>query len=310
MLRDFSGYIAADELYDGPFCVLSIVDNHAFHRLTYEVLDHNPTCEDIRRFFQRFKRHLEAWGLAVVGITTDGSPLYPDPILQVFGPEVKHQVCEFHILAEMTKAILKAVAQSRKHLKARKTKRGRGRPSGKNARAMARKNRRLAQKIKDLFDHRHLFIKRTLTDKEKRILRRITRGFPSLRALRSIMDQVYGLFDRRCRTETALEKLGRLRARVRHFGSLRETLGKLSSPNLQKALTFLDDRLLPATSNAVERGNRRHRKMQKSIYRVRTQDHLRQRIALDMYRDIHGDQAQQTLISLHLERRRPKRKAG
>ena len=32
-LESFSGYIAADELYDGPFCVLSIVDNHAFGRL-------------------------------------------------------------------------------------------------------------------------------------------------------------------------------------------------------------------------------------------------------------------------------------
>jgi hypothetical protein len=29
-LKDFSGYIAADELYDGPFCVLFIVDNHNF----------------------------------------------------------------------------------------------------------------------------------------------------------------------------------------------------------------------------------------------------------------------------------------
>jgi hypothetical protein len=26
-LANFSGYIAIDELYDGPFCVLSIVDN-------------------------------------------------------------------------------------------------------------------------------------------------------------------------------------------------------------------------------------------------------------------------------------------
>lgn len=43
VLRDFSGYIAADELYDGPFCVLSIVDNRTFHRLIYEVLDHDPT---------------------------------------------------------------------------------------------------------------------------------------------------------------------------------------------------------------------------------------------------------------------------
>ena len=41
-LTDFSGYIAVDELYDGPFCVLSIVDNHNFKRLIYEVLDHDP----------------------------------------------------------------------------------------------------------------------------------------------------------------------------------------------------------------------------------------------------------------------------
>jgi hypothetical protein len=50
-LADFSGYIAADELYDGPYCVLSIVDNHRFKRLLYEVLDDNPTEEDIPRCF-------------------------------------------------------------------------------------------------------------------------------------------------------------------------------------------------------------------------------------------------------------------
>ena len=42
-------------------------------------------------------------------------------------------------------------------------------------------------------------------------------------------------------------------------------ISKLNSPNLDKALTFLDDKLLPSTSNAVERGNRRHRKMQKTV---------------------------------------------
>ena len=49
---------------------------------------------------------------------------------------------------------------------------------------------------------------------------------------------------------------------------LGRALDKLSSPNLEKALTFLDDKLLPATSNAVERSNRRYRKAQKSIYSV------------------------------------------
>jgi hypothetical protein len=46
-LADFSGYIAADELYDGPFCVLFIVDNRTFKRLLYQVLDHDPDHADI-----------------------------------------------------------------------------------------------------------------------------------------------------------------------------------------------------------------------------------------------------------------------
>jgi hypothetical protein len=119
-------------------------------------------------------------------------------------------------------------------------------------------------------------VKHTLSLHEKKILRQITRGLPHLRRLRAIVDQIYQLFDRRCRTETALEKLAQLRRRVRRFRSLGRTLQKLLTPNIEKALTFLDDSLLPSTSNAVERGNRRHRKMQKTIYRVRTPVHLAQ----------------------------------
>ena len=90
-------------MYDGPFCVLSIVDNRAFRRLCYEVLDHPPAHGDIRRFFQRFRRALAGRGLTLRGITTDGSELYPQPIFEVFGA-VEHQVCRFHILAELNKA--------------------------------------------------------------------------------------------------------------------------------------------------------------------------------------------------------------
>ena len=50
-LSDFSGYIAADELYDGPFCVLSIVDNRTFKRLSYHVLDRDPTQATSRHSF-------------------------------------------------------------------------------------------------------------------------------------------------------------------------------------------------------------------------------------------------------------------
>jgi Transposase len=300
-LDGFSGYIAADELYDGPYCVLSIVDNRSFKRISYRVPDHDPTHADIREFFSAFRAALEKRGLVLEGITADGSPLYPQPIAEIF-PDVRHQLCEFHVLAEITKAVLHAVAKVRKTLANKKAKLSRGRPSSKQARRAARRNRRLQQKIGDLFDHRHLFVAHRLTLGDRRILQRITRDLPHLRTLREIMDEVYRLFDRRCRTDTALAKLAKLRMRVRRFKKVGKTLGKLFSPNLEKALTFLDDKLLPATSNAVERGNRRHRKMQKSVYRVRTQSHIAARIAIDMLRDAQAAGRCETTQTLHYAR--------
>jgi len=301
-LADFSGYIAADELYDGPFCVLSIVDNRNFHRLIYEVLDHNPAHEDITRFFRRFGKELNQRGLELLGVTTDGSPLYPEPLAAIF-PDVPHQVCQFHVLKEINKETLKAITQVRRELKKKLPKLKRGRPSSKAARRTARRKKKLQDKIADLFEHRYLFVKHSLTPKEKKIFLNITRGFPALRKLRSIMDQVYRLFDRRCRTETALEKLAKLRRYVRRFKTLGQSLKKLFTPNIEKALTFLDDSLLPSTSNAVERGYRRHRKMQKTIYRVRTQEHISQRIAIDMQREEQSQGRLQTITMLHSERR-------
>ena len=116
------------------------------------------------------------------------------------------------------------------------------------------------------------------------------------------MDEVYRLFDRRCRSDTALEKLAQLRRRVRRFKNVRQTLQKLYSPNLEKALVFLNDKLLPSTSNAVERGYRRHRKMQKTVYRVRTQSNIISRIALDMQREERGSPRSQTTKALHTTR--------
>jgi hypothetical protein len=72
-LATFSGYVAADELYDGPFCILSAVDNRCYKRILYEVLDHDPTHADIRAFLGRLKMALAARGLTLCGVTTDGS---------------------------------------------------------------------------------------------------------------------------------------------------------------------------------------------------------------------------------------------
>jgi Transposase len=300
-LADFSGYIAVDELYDGPFCVLSIVDNRTFKRLLYQVLDHDPDHKDITAFLHRFRMALRLRGLKLKGVTTDASPLYPEPLREVFG-DVPHQICEFHIIKELTKAILRAVAKVRKKLAERKLPAKRGRPATPEAKRAARTRQRLQNKIADLFEHRYLFVQHDLTPAEHRTLLTITRGLPQLRTLREIMEEVYRLFDRRCRTDTALAKLTKLRQRVRRFKKVGKILSKLQSPNLDKALTFLDDKLLPSTSNAVERGNRRHRKMQKTVYRVRTQEHIHNRIALDMLRDSQKDDRTDTLKVLHRKR--------
>jgi len=300
-LADFSGYVAADELYDGPFCILSAVDNRCYKRILYEVLDHDPTHADIRAFLERLKTALVARDLTLFGVTTDGSALYPEPLREVFG-EVPHQICTFHIVAEVVKAVLGAVASARKGLAATQPKLPKGRPSTQAAKAAARKKKRLAAQRADLFTHRSLFVQHHLSKRERKRLWRITRDLPQLRMLRDLMEQVYALFDRRCRTQTALAKLAKLRCRLLRFPPVGETLKKLFSPTLEKALTFLDDKLLPSTSNAVERGNRRYRKMQKHVYRVRTQVQISARLALDMWREAQAEGRQQTLASLHQAR--------
>jgi hypothetical protein len=300
-LSDFSGFIAADELYDGPFCILSIVDNRTFKRLAYQVLSHDPNHRDIEAFFSRFRTALDARGLSVQGITTDGSSLYPEPIATVFG-DVPHQVCTFHVLREIITEVLSALAKVRKGLTAAAPKLGRGRPSTPAAKRAARQKKRIERKVGELFAHRYLFVRRRLTAAERAILGRITRGLPQLRILRGLMEEVYRLFDRRCRTATALAKLAALRARLRRFGRLRAVLKKLFAPGLEKALVFLDEKLLGATSNAVERGNRRYRKMQKAVYRVRTRRAIEGRLALDLLRERQASSRSQTTKTLHKAR--------
>src|SRR5512132_2973053 len=84
-LADFSGYVAADELYDGPFCILSAVDNRRYKRILYDVLDHDPTHDDIRAFLRRLHTALAVRDLTLFGVTTDGSALSPTPLGEVFG---------------------------------------------------------------------------------------------------------------------------------------------------------------------------------------------------------------------------------
>ena len=74
-LADCSGDVAADALSDGPFCMLSVVDNRRYQRILYEVLDHQPPHDDIRTLLRRLKASLPARTLTLLGVTTDGAAL-------------------------------------------------------------------------------------------------------------------------------------------------------------------------------------------------------------------------------------------
>jgi len=266
------------------------------------VLEHDPDQGDVRSFLADLKAQLEARGLVVRGITTDGSALYPC-VLKELWPDAPHQICTFHVLKEITKSVLRALAKLRKELAKQVPKLPRGRPAlDKESQARARKAKRLKGRLAELFEHRHLFVQRHLSAAQQKVLGRLVRGRPQLRALRAIMEEVYRLFDRRCRTATALKRLAKLRARVRRFKRLGKALDKLKSPTLDKALTFLDDRLLGPTSNACERANRRFRKAQRSIYSARTAPQIRRRLALDLKREQRAARRAQTMKSLHRAR--------
>src|SRR6266851_6046687 len=129
-LEAFSGYAAVDELYEGPYGVLSAVDNRHYKRVLYEVLDHDATHTDIEAFLGRLQTALDARGVALKGITTDGSALYPEPMRIVFG-DVPPQLCPFHVIKDLTQGVLKAVAKERERLARSKPKVKRGRPSSK-----------------------------------------------------------------------------------------------------------------------------------------------------------------------------------
>ena len=115
------------------------------------------------------------------------------------------------------------------------------------------------------------------------------------------MEEVYRLFDRRCRMATALAKLEQLRARLRRFGRLRKVLKKLLARGWRRRCSWTSG-CSGTTSNAVERGNRRYRKMQKTVYRVRTQRAIEGRLALDLLREQHAQGRAQTTKTLHKAR--------
>lgn len=298
-LQQFSGYIAVDELYDGPFCLLSIVDNRTFRRLLCQIVDKKVTQPDVMKLLERFGKELSDRQLTLRGITTDGSNLYPQPIEQLFG-SVPHQVCRFHVLSAVAKAMRETVVALYKKRMKKLPKLKSGRPSrGRQKRTEQVKAER--EHLLALYRKRYQLVARELTAEQLEQLQKLLKSYPELLALRELMQAVYGLYECSSRQQ-AMQKLEGIRQKalkLKEEHGLGTDLSSLLGPCIEKSLVYLDHPQLPGTSNAVERSNRRYRKMQKSVYRVRKRSQMEGRLALDLLREQRGEQRSRSLRTLH-----------
>jgi len=183
-----------------------------------EVLAHDPCPDEIDAFLGRVQAAWDERHGARKGSTTEGSALSPAPIRTVLGV-VPQPRCPFQGLKERTKGIVSAVAAERQRLAPSKPPLQRGRPSPteKAARRLARQSPSMQETIRDGCQERVLFVTRPLTRSERQRLLDSTRGLPPLRKRREIMAPIEAVFDRRCRTPTALRKLRKLRHWVKRF---------------------------------------------------------------------------------------------
>ena len=299
-LENFSGYIAVDELYDGPWCVLSIVDNRTFRRLACRVVQEDVNQTHIVELFTQFQQSLERRGLQLAGITTDGSNLYPTAIQQVFG-SVPHQVCRFHVISMITKAAREAAVSLYKQRVAKLPKLKSGRPRKGQEEKQAEQVRQEREKLLKLYRRRYTLVARNPDPQQLAELRELLQPYPEITTVRDLMQQVYGLYDCPGSAE-ALTKLAGIRTQAEQLQdrrSMAALLAALNGPCIEKSLVFLDHRDLPSTSNAVERGNRRHRKMQKSVYRVRAKRQVERRLAMDLLREQRAVGREEVLLTLH-----------
>src|SRR5262249_51813023 len=135
-LERFSGFVCVDELHLGDFTLLLATDPIADRVLGYSLVTINDQAH-----MRRFLLMLNYWGFEPEVVVTDGSPLYPAVLREVW-PKAKHQLCVFHVLQDVTTKVLDGVRrlrrqQARRGQGGRKRRRGRPR-KGQQTRARRR----------------------------------------------------------------------------------------------------------------------------------------------------------------------------
>lgn len=270
VLAEFSGTLCVDEIHLGHRVVLLASDPIADNPIACALVSANDGAH-----MQRFLRNLKNQGFSPETVVSDRSPLYPQALAEVW-PQAQHQLCVFHVMAEINEHVLDGVREVRRTLKPKRIKKGKGRPN-KRMRARVKKLKEQREQADRLFRRRHLLVtKRSNIDsKDLSTLEELLSLSPTLRTLRSFVDDLHELFAIRRTKVQAWKIWRRMRRHPAYLGNehLRQALEVLSQGNMTKLLTYLDSptavRSKIRTNNHVERCNRVVRYLEKVRYKWR-----------------------------------------
>jgi hypothetical protein len=292
VLSEFSGVLCVDELHLGKRVVLIASDPVSDNPVAFAIVSRNDACH-----MERFLRNLKNHGFSPKTVISDRSPLYPATIESVW-PEAQHQLCVFHVIADVNKHVLDAVRETRRSLipKSRK-KRKRGRPR-KRDRARMRKLAAKKLQAELIFHNRYLLVRkgRDLTSPERKILDEMCSISPQLKTLRSFTTDLHVLFALRRTSNEAWKVWRRMRRNGAYLKipALKRALEILSKPAMTKLLCYLSETYLlrskVRTNNHVERCNRKIRYLEKVRYKWRRTKTIVRHILLQFSNWVQGKQ--------------------
>ena len=270
VLSQFSGVLCVDEIHLGHRVLLLASDPLADNPVACALVSKNDAAHMIR-----FLRNLKNHGFVPHTVVSDRSHLYPLALQSVW-PEADQQLCVFHVISELNELVLQAARQVRRQIKPKQVKKGRGRPSRRQQARTRRLKLQRAQADK-LFRQRHVLVRKRskMTHRQTKLLNELTSLSPTLKVLRSFVDDVHALFSLRRSKRQAWKVWRRMRrsAQYRALPLLTKALEVLSKANMTKLLVYLKatpaDRPKIRTNNHVERCNRKLRYLEKVRYKWR-----------------------------------------
>lgn len=264
--------LCIDEVHEGTRHILFATDPLLDTTIAWDVVSQ---CDQAA--IDAFLDDIKAMGFSPRVVITDGSALYKQTLVERWS-EVEHQLCIFHVLAEINKDVLRAARAIRNELPKPKRRR-RGRPC-KRGRPRERDDRRVF--VSELL---YLIVKRRdrFTESDELDWACMIEIDARFATLKRFVDAVHGLFEKGIDKRTARLRRTLLLRNEAYAGDvhLARAMRRLIAEKFEKMIVFMTYINLDRTNNHVERGNRSFRMIQKTRYRRRRRHTIR--LALELH---------------------------